>query len=73
MLFAYIDPGLGALLWQMFVAAFVGFLFWLKQTRRWIVGVIAGVFRKTFGRGQKPPGAGIEIPPPKAEVEVNPK
>ena len=73
MIIAYIDPGLGALLWQMMVAAFVGFLFYLKQTRRWIVGVIAGAFRKTFGRGQKPPVASIEIPPPEAEVKVNPK
>jgi hypothetical protein len=70
---AYIDPGLGALLWQMIVAAFVGFLFYLKQTRRWIVGVIVGGFRKAFGRGQKPPGVSIEIPPPKVEAEINTK
>jgi len=73
MIIAYIDPGLGALLWQMIVAAFVGLLFYLKQTRRWIVGVILGVFRKTFGRGQKPPGVSIEIPPPKVETEINTK
>ena len=73
MIIAYIDPGLGALLWQMIVAAFVGLLFYLKQTRRWIVGVILGVFRKTFGRGQKPPGVSIEIPPPKVEAEINTK
>ena len=65
MIIAYIDPGSGALLWQTIVAAFVGFLFYLKKTRRWIV---ADVFRKMFGRGQKPPDAGIEIPPPKVEV-----
>jgi len=46
---AYIDPGLGALMWQTMVAAFVGFLFYLKKTRHWIVGTI----RKIFGRGQK--------------------
>ena len=75
MMLAYIDPGLGALVWQMIVAAFVGFLFYLKQTRRWIVGVISVGFRKTFGRGQKPPApaAGVEIPPAKAEAETNPK
>jgi hypothetical protein len=73
MIIAYIDPGLGALVWQMIVAAFVGLLFYLKQTRRWIVGVIVSVFRKTFGRGQKPPGVSIEIPPPKVEAKINTK
>jgi len=47
---AYIDPGLGALIWQTAVAAFVGFLFYLKKTRDWIVGTIL----KIFGREQKP-------------------
>jgi len=46
---AYIDPGMGALIWQTITAAFVGFLFYLKKTRRWIVDV----FRKAFRRGQK--------------------
>ena len=69
MILAYIDPGLGALLWQTIIAAFVGFLFYLKKTRRWIVGV----FRKMFGRGQKPPGVSIEIPPPKVEAKINTK
>ena len=73
MIIAYIDPGLGALLWQTIIAAFVGFLFYLKQTRRWIVGMIVGVFRKTFGRGQKPPGVSIEIPPPNMEAKINSK
>jgi hypothetical protein len=48
---AYIDPGQGPLVWQMIVAAFVGFVFYLKQTRRWIVGV----FLKIFRRGKKLP------------------
>ncbi len=48
---AYIDPGLGALIWQTLLAAFVGFLFYLKKTRLWI----AGMFRKIFGRAQKSP------------------
>ena len=62
LILAYIDPGLGALLWQMIVAAFVGFLFYLKKTRRWIVGVIMGVFRKMFGRSQKPSDTVAKIP-----------
>ncbi|MGA2241831.1 MAG: hypothetical protein ABSH11_07305 [Verrucomicrobiota bacterium] len=69
MILAYIDPGLGALLWQAIIAAFVGFLFYLKKTRRWIVSV----FRKMFGRGQKPPGISIEIPPPKVEAKTDAK
>ena len=62
MIFAYIDPGFGTLLWQTIVAVFVGFLFYLKQTRRWIVGVIVSVFRKMFGRSQKPSDTVAEIP-----------
>jgi O-antigen/teichoic acid export membrane protein len=58
LILAYIDPGVGALLWQTIIAAFVGFLFYLKKTRRWIVGV----FRKMFGRSQKPSGPVVEIP-----------
>jgi hypothetical protein len=67
-LFAYIDPGLGALIWQSIVAGVVGFLFYLKKSRRWIVGV----FRKMFGRGQKSSGAAVEIPAvEKAEIGSN--
>jgi hypothetical protein len=51
MILAYVDPGLGSLLWQTIVSAFVGFLFYLKKTRRLIVGF----FRKILGgRGKKP-------------------
>jgi len=49
MILAYIDPGLGALLWQTLIAAVVGFLFYLKKTRQWV----ANIFRKIFGRGRK--------------------
>ena len=48
-LLAYIDPGLGALLWQSIMVVFIGFLFYLKKTRRWVVST----FRKIFRRGQK--------------------
>jgi O-antigen/teichoic acid export membrane protein len=58
LILAYVDPGVGALLWQTIIAAFVGFLFYLKKTRRWIVGV----FRKMFGRSQKPSDPVAEIP-----------
>jgi hypothetical protein len=58
LILAYIDPGVGALLWQTIIAAFVGALFYLKKTRRWIVGV----FRKMFGRSQKPSDTVAKIP-----------
>jgi hypothetical protein len=37
---AYIDPGLGALVWQVIVSAFVGLLFYLRKSRKWIVGMV---------------------------------
>jgi hypothetical protein len=44
LILAYIDPGLGALVWQTVVAALVGLFFYLKQTRRWIMAVIRKIF-----------------------------
>jgi hypothetical protein len=69
MLFAYIDPGLGTLAWQVAVSAFVGVLFYLKKTRR----VIVGVFRWFFRRGQKPQNAAVAIPPTETKIEVHAK
>jgi hypothetical protein len=56
-LFAYVDPGLGALLWQAAVAGIVGFLFYLKKTRRWIVNG----FRKIFGHDRKTETVATEV------------
>ena len=69
MVLAYIDPGLGALLWQTIIAAFVGLLFYLKKTRRWIVGMVQKIFRRKVEKQ----GAGFEIPPPKAEAKIDAK
>lgn len=33
---AYVDPGSGALLWQVMVAALVGGLFWLRRVPKWL-------------------------------------
>ncbi|HSY74940.1 MAG TPA: hypothetical protein VK810_05680 [Dongiaceae bacterium] len=49
MLIAYVDPGLGMLIWQTVVAAFVGTIFYMNKTRRWIVATI----RNIFSRGGK--------------------
>ncbi len=64
---AYIDPGLGALIWQTMVAAFVGLLFYLKKTRHWI----AGVLRKVFRRAQKSPDV-VPRAPVAEKVEIKP-
>ncbi len=45
MLLAYIDPGLGSLLWQGIISAFIGFLFYLKKTRRMRVNFFRTTFR----------------------------
>jgi hypothetical protein len=42
---AYIDPGLGPLIWQVIVSAFVGLLFYLKKSRGWIVGLVKNLSR----------------------------
>jgi hypothetical protein len=35
---AYADPGSGALLWQILVAAFVGAMFYLRKFTTWFRG-----------------------------------
>ena len=42
---AYVDPGLGALAWQVIVSACVGLFFYLRQTRKWIIGIVLKLFR----------------------------
>jgi hypothetical protein len=46
MMFAYIDPGLGQLIWLSIVSAFVGFVFYVKKVRAWAVGVWQKIFRR---------------------------
>lgn len=41
-IFAYIDPGLGLLVWQTILAACIGTLFYLRKTRTWLVGLFKG-------------------------------
>ena len=42
---AYVDPGLGALAWQMIVSAVIGALFYLKASRDWVVRTLTRIFR----------------------------
>ena len=64
-LFAYIDPGTGALIWQMIVSAFVGLLFYLKKTRDWIIGLFLNVFRRN-------PKADENTTPEKIKSKIDP-
>jgi hypothetical protein len=66
MMLAYIDPGLGALIWQTMIAALVGLFFYLKKTRQWIVTL----FRKIFGRAQKPETTAAEPAATEAETKT---
>lgn len=43
---AYIDPGSGALLWQMITAAVVGALFYIKKVRLFFATIIRRIFKK---------------------------
>ena len=45
MTLAYIDPGSGALVWQILVAAIMGFLFYLGKVRAFIWRGITSLFR----------------------------
>jgi len=70
-LLAYIDPGLGALIWQSAIATIVGFVFYLNKTRRWIVKTI----RKMSGFGPKTTAISpkISISPERLATKVETK
>ncbi len=38
--YAYIDPGSGALIWQLLLAAFFGAIFYIRKVRSWIQKII---------------------------------
>lgn len=60
---AYIDPGAGALIWQSFVGACVGGIFCLRQTRKWIGGLVGKVIR----HGQTPVNPTVD--PSRSEID----
>ena len=41
---AYVDPGVGALAWQMVISAFIGTVFYLKATRNWLIKTLIKLF-----------------------------
>ncbi len=64
---AYIDPGLGALIWQSVIGIFVGLLFYMRRTRKWIGRQMSSVFRT----GQKTGNCAEPVPPDKNKAEAN--
>jgi hypothetical protein len=59
---AYVDPGLGMLIWQTIVAVAVGLLFYLKKIRR----AIFGFCLKIIGRKTKVTIGSSSVPAQKA-------
>jgi len=56
---AYIDPGTGALLWQMVIAAAVGCLFYVKKCRDFVWHKLS----KLLGMAAKPAPASAKAEP----------
>jgi hypothetical protein len=64
---AYIDPGVGALIWQSAIGVFVGILFYLRRTRKWI-GRLMG---KAFQSGQQSRNSAVDVRINKDKVEAD--
>jgi hypothetical protein len=58
--FAYVDPGLGLLLWQAVVSVFLGLLFYVKKTRN----LMLKPFQKLLRPEKSPVVAPIKVPEP---------
>ena len=63
-IFGYVDPGLGLLLWQAVISAFVGVVFYLRKTRNWILKP----FKKLLRRRKDP--VAPPLPPPGSAQEL---
>jgi hypothetical protein len=64
---AYIDPGAGALIWQSIIGIFVGVIFYLRRTRKWVSGIFAR-FLRTETKDAHVPGG---LPAHKSKAEAN--
>jgi len=64
---AYIDPGAGALIWQSIIGVFVGIVFYLRRTRKWLGRLIGKVFRA----GQKSGKPAEALPMNKTKMEAD--
>jgi hypothetical protein len=64
---AYIDPGVGALIWQSIIGVFVGLFFYLRKTRQWLGRLMGKVFRT----GQNSKNSSIDLPMNKSKMEAD--
>jgi hypothetical protein len=64
---AYIDPGVGALIWQSIIGIFIGLLFYMRRTRKWIGRLMGKVFRS----GRKSRNSAVDLPLNKNKVETD--
>ena len=42
--YAYIDPGSGALIWQLLLAAFFGAMFFIRRVKLWIAATMSWIW-----------------------------
>ena len=68
MMVAYIDPGLGQMIWLSIVSAFVGLMFYIKKARAWIARTFLKIFRCRDKAITAP--ATAKIPADKVETET---
>ena len=47
--YAYIDPGMGAMIWQILLAAFVGAIFFIKRVKFWIIAMFNWIWIRITG------------------------
>jgi len=66
---SYIDPGMGALIWQSIIGVFVGMLFYLRKTRQWLGHIMKKVFR--IGQKHEDPAIDLQMNKGKIEIEAD--
>jgi hypothetical protein len=64
---SYIDPGVGTLIWQSIIGIFVGLLFYMRRTRKWLGRLMGKVFRT----GQKSGNSTVALPTNKNKAEAD--
>ncbi len=53
----YVDPGSGALVWQMLMAACIGLLFYLRRMISWLAHAMSGRQARELGSNQRSDGS----------------
>jgi hypothetical protein len=65
--FAYIDPGVGPVIWQSIIGVCVGMLFFLKKVRQCLERMIC----KALGIRPKPQNPPVNLPVEKEKMEAD--